>query len=205
MFETDKPTNYEEVYNGLVLRLADADFGHAEKYLGAVQKDGILSIPFLGYKYKVGPDGVEALDGSPDDFKIRIVMVHYLLHAGNSSLTGNWVAYRDFKDGAFFSSSFSSSVESNISQRFGGRMAHLEKAARYLKASNLEADFSGDLCLFFPTLPQVPLALIYYDSDEDFPASAKVPYDSSANRWLDMECLAVIGMILAEQLALAGS
>ncbi|MBW2086755.1 MAG: DUF3786 domain-containing protein, partial [Deltaproteobacteria bacterium] len=42
-----------------------------------------------------------------------------------------------------------------------------------------------------------------YNADEEFPSSARILFDTSAPQFLDMECLAVLGMILADQLTAA--
>ena len=47
---------------------------------------------------------------------------------------------------------------------------------------------------------EMPMLLVFYDKDAEFPASCKVLFDKSAPTWLDMECLAVLGWILADLL-----
>jgi len=54
--------------------------------------------------------------------------------------------------------------------------------------------------LEIPALPKLPLMFTFYDADEDFPAEAKVLYDAAALDFLDLECLAVLGGILVEEL-----
>jgi hypothetical protein len=202
MFRSDKPTNYEDVYTGLVDRLAAADFPHAVQHLGAVQAGNDISLDCFGRTCLIGPDGVFTADGSELDFTIRIVLAYYILHRGSGDLSGRWVAYRDFKDGAFFHASFSQIVENQIALDFSGRLEKLLSDSRRLMAVPLEAGLGGDACLRFPALPNVPLTLVFYDQDEEFPASARVLFDASAPNFLDMECLAVMGLILADQLRL---
>ncbi|MEW5723584.1 MAG: DUF3786 domain-containing protein [Thermodesulfobacteriota bacterium] len=200
MFRSDRPTNYEEVYHGLAARLARADFRHARLDLGARAAGARVAVDVLGWTCLVGQEGIEAADGAPLDFTIRICLAYYILHGGSGDLTGDWVAYRDFKDGAFFHAAFSRIVENKIAQGFAHRASELAEAAARLKGESLSAGLGGDVCLRFPLLPKVPLALVFYEADEDFPASARVLYDASAPRFLDLECLAVLGLILADQL-----
>lgn len=202
MFRTDKPVNYEEVYQGLAQRLKEVDFEHAARYLGCREAGpGVVSFTAFGRPCLASARGIEASDASPLAFTIRIVAAWYFLHQGVGRLAGRWVSYRDFKDGAFFHAAYAQLVEANIAQAFGRRMETLTKAAAGLEAENGPQDLGGDLCLTFPALPMVPLTLIFYDADDDFPASASVLFDESAPRFLDMECLAVHGMILADLLA----
>ena len=200
MFRTGQPVNYEEVYDGLKVRLERADYRHAMLHLGARDAGENVAVDFLSRTCLVGPAGVRAHDGGKLDFTVRIVLAYYILHGGQGELTGRWAAYRDFKDGAFFHGAFSGLVENNIAEHFSGRMNELEKAATALGGGPLETDLGGDFSCRFPALPRVPLALVFYDGDEDFPASARILFDVSAPQFLDMECLAVLGLILSDQL-----
>lgn len=205
MFRSDQPTNYEAVYQGLVARLAEADYGHAAAHLGGRPAGRGVAVDVFGRTLLVEPEGISAEDGGPIDFTVRIVLAYYLLHAGQGGLRGEWVSYRDFKDGAFFHASFSQVAESKIARDFTSRRAALEAAAESLAGRPLEAGLGGDLSYCFPALPRVPLALVFYDADEDFPASARVLFDASAPHFLDLECLAVLGLILCDQLAAAAA
>jgi hypothetical protein len=47
----------------------------------------------------------------------------------------------------------------------------------------------------------VRIYLIFNDADEDFPADCSLLFEKQAASYLDMECLAMIGMVLAQRLA----
>ncbi|MBU2548430.1 MAG: DUF3786 domain-containing protein [Proteobacteria bacterium] len=185
-------------------RLAGADYRHAMMFLGARDAGEEVALDVLGRTCLVGPGGVRSADQGPLDFTVRIVVAYYILHGGSGESGRKWVSYRDFKDGAFFHATFSQIVENKIATDFSGRPARLRQAGESLGCYLLEADLGGDICLGFPALPRVPLALVFYDADEDFPASARVLFDETAPRYLDMECLAVLGLILADQLPVSG-
>jgi hypothetical protein len=200
MFQSEKPTNYEEVYTGLVERLEEVDFNHCVTHLGVQKADDGFNLRIFARDCLIDREGLKTSDGTPLDFKIRIVAAHYLLHAGQGEETGQWVAYRDFKDGAFFHPSFAQTVEQRIAEHFSGRMQDLEKSGE-AKGSRQIGGLGGDVCLRFSAFPKIPVVLIFYDADDDFPSSARILFDSSALQFLDMECLAVLGMILADELA----
>ncbi|MCA1785277.1 MAG: DUF3786 domain-containing protein [Desulfobacteraceae bacterium] len=60
---------------------------------------------------------------------------------------------------------------------------------------------SCDLSYMFEALPRVRVYLVFNDADEDFPADCSLLFEKQAPRYLDMDCLAMIAMVLAEQLA----
>jgi len=49
-------------------------------------------------------------------------------------------------------------------------------------------------------LPRIPVILNFNDSDDLFPATCSILYQESAQHYLDMECLAMTGTLLAGKL-----
>jgi hypothetical protein len=52
----------------------------------------------------------------------------------------------------------------------------------------------------FNALPKIPVLLLFNDADEEFPAQCAVLFERRAENFLDMECLAMVGMLLFEYL-----
>ncbi len=192
--------NYELVYEELLRELADVDLSKVSADLGVVDQGDQLEMNFLGQSYRISNQGIWEVNEKAPNVAIRIVLCHYVLQAGQGELTGEWMSYRDFKDSAFFISNFQVNVEERIAQYFAGRARNLEKAAQKLHGGRFENFQTGDVCYYFQALPKVPMLLVFYDKDAEFPASCKVLFDKSAPTWLDMECLAVLGWILADSL-----
>ena len=141
----------------------------------------------LGTSYIKGPQRIWNAEGKDPGVAIRIILCHYLLQAGQGEIAGEWVSYRDFKDSAFFMANFQVNAEERIARYFTGRSGELEKAARQLGGRPCKAQQGGDICHYFQALPKVPLLLVFYDKDEEFPASCKRLFDRSAPIWLDAE------------------
>ena len=49
-------------------------------------------------------------------------------------------------------------------------------------------------------LPRIPLLLLFNDRDEEFPAQCSVLFEKRTEAYLDMECVAMVGMLLCEYL-----
>lgn len=205
MFESDKPEAYEKVYQGLVGRLADMDLKSSAEGLGLAWQDGQAVVPFFGRNYLVGPQGVSAADGNDAAFTHRIVLAWYLIHAGRGEPAGRFVPYRELPGGQDFARTLSQLVEGRLCAGFGGRLAELKDGAAAIGGQEAAERFEavGDAVYYFDALPNAPLLLSFYDSDEDFPAEAKVFYDITAPNFLDLECLAVLGLILVLEIEAA--
>jgi hypothetical protein len=50
----------------------------------------------------------------------------------------------------------------------------------------------GDLVLLVSPLPKVPVLCLFWDRDEEFPASFQFLFDGSASAYLDLESLAAM-------------
>ena len=79
----------------------------------------------------------------------------------------------------------------------------LEAACRRIHGEPPAASFSYDLCMQFNALPKVPVLMLFNDADAEFPAQCSVLFERRAEHYLDMECLAMVGMLLFESLKLA--
>lgn len=201
MFDPAKPGVYEVVYRGLVDRLAEAPLESNAAALGLSVHDGEAQVELFGVPSLVGPEGVRSADSRrPPPVSHRIVLAHYLLLGGGGEPAGRFVPYRELPGGQDFARNLAVTVEGRLSQRFAGAPDALARAATVLAGEPTDPGVSCDGAYAFPALPRLPMMLTFYDQDEDFPAEAKVFYDANATSFLDLECLAVLGSILASEL-----
>jgi hypothetical protein len=205
MFDSERPQVYEEVYAGLVQRLAGADLAGHARDLGLEWRDGAALVPLLGRDNLVDKTGVRALQGGPAAFTHRIVLAYYLLHGGRGEAAGRFVPYRELPGGADFARNMALTVEGRLAQAFSGRLPQLLAASLALGGAQAATQARVDLAIAFPALPGLPLMITFNDADEDFPAEAKLFYDLTAPNFLDLECLAVLGLILVLELEAAAA
>lgn len=109
--------------------------------------------------------------------------------------------YKDFRNAAPYVQGFRNTAESPVFRVFSGKIGALEAHCRELGGEPGDLGISCDLSYAFRPLPKVPIYLVFNDADEEFPADCSMLFEKSAEHYLDMECLAIIGMVLAEWLA----
>ena len=115
----------------------------------------------------------------------------------------DWVSFKDFKDSAPFSGAFVNYTEAALAKYFSGHLKDLETACRGIHGHSPVATFSYDLCMQFKALPKIPVLMLFNDADKEFAAQCMVLFERRAEKYLDMECLAMVGMLLFEYLKLA--
>jgi uncharacterized protein DUF3786 len=201
MFDSEKPDVYEKVYEGLVEQLAAADLAKNASDLGlSRERSGAAVVPLLGRDYLVSAAGVHAADQGGAAFTHRIVLAWYLLREGRGEPAMSFVPYRQLPGGADFARNMASNVEGRLAAFFSGRLAEFKAAAAKLGGEAEETTSKYDASFVFSALPGMPLQLKFYEADEDFPAEAKLFYDITAPNFLDLECLAALGLILVLEL-----
>ncbi len=83
---------------------------------------------------------------------------------------------------------------------FGQNLSGFSRASAKLKAIEIE---SGDAAFEFKVLPAVPLQLILWTGDEEFPAEANILFDSTIGQILAPEDAAwLAGMVVYRLMAL---
>lgn len=110
------------------------------------------------------------------------------------------MTYKDFKDAAPFVEGFLNTAERPIAWDFTGRHGELEAACRRLGGRPASLGMTADLVVRLAALPRVPMTLVFNDRDDDFPAACTLLFQRSAQGYLDMERLAMCGMVLARWL-----
>lgn len=203
MFVSEKPNVYEKVYQELLPRLASADIAGAARDLGLAMQDGAALVPCFGRDFLVGKDGITLASGEKAPLNHRIVLAYYLMHGGRGENAERFVPYRELPGGQDFARSLSEIVEGRAAKFFGRKLDLLNSAAKALGAVSGEDYAPGDASFVITALPKLPLLMSFYDADDEFPAEAKVFYDITAPNFLDMECLAVLGFLLVQELEAA--
>ncbi len=116
----------------------------------------------------------------------------YLIHAKNIPCTGRFVKPADLKGGdIFFRGSHLLPLE-NLAKKYGD-----DKEAFIKRSSELcgEAVSYGDSAVQLLPMPKIPVILILWLRDEEFPARAELLFDSSCEMHLPIDILWSLAML----------
>lgn len=190
---------FEKHYRDYLKDMAGIDLSARREILSiSLEDDGKTAvIPYFGRDCRVSPQGVVNDLGKRPDYGTCVLLLKYLLLCPQQlPVEDNWVNYRDFKDAGPLTVYFNDNVINAISQRYAGRGDVLKKAAAAGGGSSPDADYPYDLAAVFNALPRTPLLMLFNDADDEFPAHTTVLFKQSADRFLDAECLAMLGVAL---------
>ena len=163
------------------------------------QRPGHLSLSYFGDPYTaVWPELV--FRDEEDNVCANVMqaaLLHYLELADGSPLTDHWVSLRELPNGAFYERAFQGYSGNRLMRVFRNDLTGLREAARQLSGESLSI---GDAAFRFWALPRIPLAIVYWAGDEEFPAAAQVLFDASACSYHDLEMLAHLGQTICGKL-----
>lgn len=196
---TEKSDIFDKTYDHYIKKIAELDFAAISGELGVKSDGDTVTIPFFNTPYRVTREGVITPEGKPASFGVGVVLCNYLIQCpGDRPRDDEWYSYKDFKDAAPLVGTFANTAEGPIAENFSGRLADLERAGRILGGIEPAVTYSYDLNLLIQALPRIPILLLFNDADDEFQADAKVLFEKRTESYLDMECVAIIGMLLSE-------
>jgi hypothetical protein len=159
--------------------------------IGAMLEEGSLKISCLGREFTVARDGSVSTRGRATSW-IKILLLHYIRTSGHEDLSGRWASFSELRGGMVKASSFLRDCEDPLRELFDQDPAAVEGALLALGAER-RSDFPTRDAWHLFLLPRIPVVILYWPAEEEFPSKVKVLFDSTADRFLDAESLIFLG------------
>ena len=194
---TTKTSIFEKTYRDYIAQVAEIDFKPIEEKLRVHAEGNDVTIPLFGKSHKVLESGITDPSGNQHSLDICVILCKYLLLCPDVYPTEKeWVCFRDLKDSGPLTTYFANDVERAIATYFAGRLDDLKEASNTLDGYPPDIEVNYDLSMQFDALPRVPVMLLFNDADDEFPAKSSVLFERRAEKYLDAECLAMVGRLL---------
>jgi hypothetical protein len=193
--------NYEYGYN-LAFELAGEQLAAAgdlkqrcarggADYKRAGSKE-IITVEFLNQKYRVTLPGVKvemAGDGDEMPASDKILILHYLTLASGTPLSGKLIAFQELPEGASYQRTFSKRSIDPLVKYFGGEPQKLIEVAGRL--GGLKTDY-GDAAVKIDGFKMVPVTLVLWGGDEEFPPRGNILFDATIPEYLSTYDITVL-------------
>ena len=197
----EKEHVYEQTYKDYLSRIDGIDLKFAADKLDLQMSGQDVLMTFFGKTYRVSPGGIADDSGKRPHLSVIVILCKYLLMCPMiEPLGGNWMSFKDFRDAAPLTQAFFNTVTLPIAESYSTRVADLEKVCKEIGGYPPDDDYPYDLSMQFDALSKVPLLLLFNDKDIEFPAQCAVLFEKRVEKFLDMECLAMVGMLFCEHL-----
>lgn len=138
-----------------------------------------------------------------DTLTMKVLFLHHLIEAADNQGTavrvmGTWIDCRSLQHGAVLGAHFSKST-SEMLERFFEREP--EKClGKALQWGGKPIDL-GDRGFLFKFFPRLPVVVMHWAGDEEFPPYNKILYDISASNYMPTHGLATLTDFLIHRLA----
>lgn len=159
---------------------------------------------YLGRELLVSfPQGtVETRNGQgPIPLREEILVLHYLERASGVPLAEKWASFSEIPGAAFYHSVFLMRCKSPLVEFFGGDPEALLSVAKEVGGEPLNL---GDMGVKIRAFPFVPLALVLWRGDAEFPAEGSILFDASVNEYLPVEDTVILAESVVWKLIKAG-
>jgi len=168
---------------------------------GVPFEEGKFIVPFFHRRFLIHHPEVkveEAGSSTPPRRWLEIVLVHYLLGADGTPISGMWVTYRHLPGAQLFERRFEQMAINRLVQSFSNDAERLREAC--LSIGGTPMSRTGDVAFRFLALPKIPMGCILYLGDEEVRPSVSVLFDAAAPRYLPTEDISLVGTYLATAL-----
>jgi len=164
-----------------------------------------LRVPFLDRTYHIRYPEFKFEDpvntGKEIPIQEQVLILHYLTTVDMPLLSRDWVSYREIPGASFYFSAFVKRAIDPLKKVFGRNTSVFAQASEKLDASKIER---GDVGFEFRIFPNVPLQLILWAGDDEFPEEANILFDRTIEKILSPEDIAwMAGMVVYRLIALS--
>jgi len=122
----------------------------------------------------------------------------YACDGQGRALTGEWVSYRELRDGKERYPLFEKRCEQGM-QRIADCYTDLfDDMVRLFQGKEIDSPFDSDICVVLRVLPLVPLMICYWKPDEGMASTLNVFFDRSAEDNLGCDAAFTIGAGLTQ-------
>lgn len=192
---------FEKSYRKYLTELAHLDLTLRSETLGAQISCNALQITFFGQPYRVSTNGIVDSAGNPPTAAVSVVLCRYILRCpAELPADQGWVTFRDFNAAGPLVGYFTVNTNRLIATTFSGRCRTLAKACEALGGQPAGDDAGYDLSMKNDALPAVPIFLRFNDKDDELPAQSTILFRRSAEHYLDLDSLVILGTYLAGNL-----
>ncbi|MCX8061078.1 MAG: DUF3786 domain-containing protein [Anaerolineales bacterium] len=127
----------------------------------------------------------------------QALILYYFVTACAQPLTEKWISFAELPDGRFYTQAFQGYTGSVLSRHFAERIDQFEAAAK--KHKGIKYPFADRSYLFW-VFPRVPLLVVHWHGDEDFPPNYQILFDASVASYLPTDACAIAGSMLTRKL-----
>jgi hypothetical protein len=177
--------------------IAGADLAEAAQRVGAKFSGGKLKLKVLGKDFSVDTRGNLSTDIHINPW-IAVPFLNYILNGKGLSVGGNWVSFRELKDGKERYPLFQKRCEQSMKRVADIYTDLFDDMVHIFSGKQVEKQFQSDISVLLHPLPAVPIMICYWLPEDGLDSSLNVFFDETADKNLDIDSVFTLGVGLAQ-------
>ena len=199
--KSENPPTIEENRDEYLIRLNEEIVKHdlpaAAKRVGGRFSDGKLTLKVLGKDLGVDTNGKISADIHINPWVV-IPFLTYVLYGKGLPVSGNWVSFRELKNGKEMYPLFQKRCEEPIKRVADVYTDLFDDLVHIFSAKQVEKQFESDISVVLHPLPKVPIMICYWLPEDGLESSLNVFFDQTADKNLDIDTVFTLGAGLAQ-------
>lgn len=166
---------------------------------GACLDENLIEISYLGQLCRVAhPDGKISIPAWPDPPHEELILIlQYLAGASGLPRRERWLSFLDLPGGPHHFAPFKREAIFPLAKAFANQPNLFLAAAKSLGGRETVL---GNVGAILPVFPRLPLAVMLWAGDDEFPAAADILFDAVAETYLPTASLYMLGIAASQRL-----
>lgn len=191
--------NYTFAHQAALAKFQAASLDEMARYCGYPVEGNLFHVNFLGQQFTVEyPSGKFDPEPAPDGelpIFAQILVLHYLADCQGTAEQGKLISYKELPGGSIYIQPFTNRAINPLVRIFGAKPERLLEVSAQLGGKPVRL---GDAAVIIPVFPHIPVTLVLWEGDDEFPPSGNILFDASAPAILPTEDYAVLaGFVVA--------
>ncbi|MFO8085146.1 MAG: DUF3786 domain-containing protein [Desulfobacterales bacterium] len=188
--------NRDEYLLMLEDKISGIDLSRMAEKTGGRFLNGKLTLKVLGKSFSVDQNGKIYTNIHVNPW-IAIPFLSYIIYGEGVSPRGNWVSFRELKDGKERYPLFRKRCEEPMKRVADIYTGLFDDMVHLFNAQQVEEQFESDISVVLHPFPKVPLMICYWLPEDGLASSLNIFFDETADKNLDSGAIFTLGAGLA--------
>ncbi|MGN0335085.1 MAG: DUF3786 domain-containing protein [Lachnospiraceae bacterium] len=198
-----KTSNYEQWIIEWKKRFLSLDQQNLLKKIPSLKTEGeFLTLYHFDRKFgvhKTTGEIVSLEDTEPVTQNIKLNIYTFFWYSSPVAFfMDDWVSFASLKSAGVFGPAFQTGIHEVLARTFAGHTSELSAALEAMGGHKLSV---GDVGYEISAFHEIPMRIIFWDKDEEFPAQANLLFDRSASQYIHVESIVTIASVFLERLS----
>ena len=189
--------NRDEYLELLKNEVGNINLDAAAERVGAGFANGKLTLKVLGKNFSVDREGKLSADIHVNPW-VAVPFLDYIRYGKGLPVTGNWLSFRELKDGPERYPLFQKRCEAPMKLVADTYTDLFDDLVRIFDGQQVEKQFESDISVVLFPLPRVPIMICYWLPEDGLKSSLNIFFDDTADKNLSIGSVFSLGAGLSQ-------